>query len=155
MSVWSGWRCLCLITALVAGGAVMLAYSGGTKLSGEPTSIAQTKRIKPPAPTDLAGDPLPGRRLARLGTTRFLHAAVRPRLLMHPTARRSLRSTEPCTFGTLRQDANAIASRRESGNGIGHVQFAFAPDGRSLAVRAQEVRDEAVSGEGRASRGLD
>jgi WD40 repeat protein len=35
------------------------------------------------------------------------------------------------------------------GNGIGHVQFAYAANGQLLAVRAQEERGEIVPGEGR------
>ena len=73
-----------VLIALVAGGAVMLAYSGGTKLSGERTSIAKIRQAPPPAPTDLAGDPLPAGALARLGTTRFLHADIPTQIAYAP-----------------------------------------------------------------------
>ena len=43
--------------ALVAGGAVMLAYSGKATLSRDGTSIAKITPAPPPDPTDLAGDP--------------------------------------------------------------------------------------------------
>ena len=138
-----------LMIALVAGGAAMLAYSGGTKLSRERTSIAKFQPVLPPAPTDLAGDMVPAGALARLGTTRFLHAASPTQIAYAPDGTTlasfdgSLYLWDPLTGRERRRIETG------AGNGMGHVQFAYAPDGQSVAVQAQEVRDEIVPGEGR------
>ena len=137
-----------LLMALVAGGAAIFAYSGGKKLSGERTSVAKINRVPPPAPTDPAGDPLPAGALARLGTTRFLHAA-RPTQIAYAPDGATLTSFDgalyfwdPMTGRELR------CIETGAGNGIGHVQFAYSNDGRSLAAKAVEIGDEIVPGEG-------
>lgn len=138
-----------LIIALVTASAAMLAHSRVTKLSGEQDLAAEIKRGSPPAPTDLAGDPLPAGALARLGTTRFLHADSPTQIAYSPDG-----ATLASFDGTLYlwdplTGRERLRIETGAGNGMGHVQFAYAPDGRTLAVKAQEVRDDIVSGEGR------
>ena len=91
--------------------------------------------MRPPAPTDLLGDPLPDGALARLGSTRFLHENGVTHVSYSPDGRTlasfdgALHLWDPAT-GRLRQHVETGV-----GHGNGSVQFAYAPDGRSLAVR--------------------
>jgi RNA polymerase sigma factor (sigma-70 family) len=138
-----------LMIALVAGGAAMLAYSGGTKLSGERTSIAKVKRTSPPVQSDVATNPLPPGAVARLGADRFLHASFPTQIAYAPDGS-TLASFDGALY--LWDPLTGRERRRIEtgwGNGIGHVQFAYSPDGRSLAVNAQEIRDETTPAEGR------
>jgi RNA polymerase sigma factor (sigma-70 family) len=136
-----------LLMALVAGGAAMFAYSGGKKLSGERTTVVKINRVPPSAPTDLAGDPLPAGALARLGTTRFLHAAGPTQIAYAPDGATlasfdgALNLWDPLTGRERRRIETG------AGNGIGHVHFAYSPDGRSLAVKALEIGDKIVPGD--------
>ena len=125
---------LVLIAVLVRG-AAMVAYSGGTKLSGERTPIASSKLVPPPAPIDLTADPLPVGAVARLGSTRFLNAHV-PTELAYAADGATLASFD----GELHlwdPSTGREPRRIETGasRGSGFVQFAFAPDGQSVAVQ--------------------
>jgi WD40 repeat protein len=120
---------------IVVGGAAMFTYSGGTKLSEERTGIAKTRLAPPPAPTDVAGDRLPAGAVARLGTTRFLHAAS-PTEIAYAADGATLASFD----GDLHLwDPVTGRERRRietgAGRGSGFVPFAYAPNGQSLAVQ--------------------
>jgi RNA polymerase sigma factor (sigma-70 family) len=130
------WAAPLLLIALVASGAVVFVYPGRMKLSGERTPIAKIQPVRPPAPTDLLGDPLPDGALARLGSTRFLHEYFVSQVRYSPdgatlaSSDGALHLWDPAT-GRLRQHVETGAGR-----GSGHVPFAYAPDGRSMAVQS-------------------
>ena len=129
------WAAPLLLIAIVASGAALVVYPGRTKLSGERTTIAKVEPVRPPVPTDLSGDPLPDGALARLGTTRFLHEYFATQVSYSPDGATlasfdgALHLWDPAT-GRLRHHIETGAGR-----GSGHVPFAYAPDGRSLAVQ--------------------
>jgi RNA polymerase sigma factor (sigma-70 family) len=140
-----------LLIAVVAGGAAILAYSGGTKLFGERTSLANIESVWPPTSTDPIDDPLPEGALARLGTTRFLHGSHVKHFIYSPDG-----ATLAALDGNgalYLWDPSTGRERRRFETGSGHVtdpvQFTYAPDGRSLAVQAEDVGDEIIKGRGR------
>ncbi len=123
-----------VMIALMASGAAMVLYPGRTKLSGERTSIVKIAPVRPPAPTDLAGDPLPDGALARLGTTRFLHESHVNHVTYSPDGA-TLASFDGAVH--LWDPATGRERRRiETGafRGLGRAPFAYAPDGRLLAI---------------------
>jgi RNA polymerase sigma factor (sigma-70 family) len=138
-----------VLIALLATGAVLLAYSGRTKRSGERTSLAKIAPVRPPAPTDLGGDPLPDGALARLGTTRFLHGSHVNQVTYSPDGATlvsfdgALHFWDPSTGRERRRIETGV------GSGTGFDQFAFAPDGQSVAVQVVDWGDEIVKGRGR------
>jgi WD40 repeat protein len=137
-----------VMIALVASGTAMLASSGRMNLSGERAPIAMIAPVRPPASTDLAGDLLPDGALARLGSTRFLHAASPTQIAYAPDGA-TLASFDGALYlwdPSTGRERHRIETG--AGHGIGHVQFAFAPDGQSLAVIAQEVGNRIAPGEG-------
>jgi RNA polymerase sigma factor (sigma-70 family) len=133
-----------LLIALCAGGATVFLSPGGSKLSVERLSATKARPVPRPAPTDLTGDPLPDGALARLGTTRFLHAAHVNHVAYSPDGG-ALASSDGSVYFW---DPATGRERRRVETGMVRA-FAYAPDGQSLAVQVLDVRDPLVPGKPR------
>ena len=124
--------------AVLAGGATLWLNEPPAQRAGGPGPVAAVVPAPRPAP---AGDPLPDGALARLGTTRFAPGAVVGEIAYSPDGK---------LLATIDGDGelelwDAATGRRRLAIELGEMDgmriegMAFAPDGRSLAVRTGSV----------------
>jgi WD40 repeat protein len=128
------------IIAGLAGGAGVLLDARAARLAGRRRPVAMAVPAARPTPIDLAGDPLPDGALARLGTTRFSPGATIVDIAYSPDGR-ILASTdrdgelELWDAATGRRRLAIVLDEKDVVNA--RIQgMAFAPDGRTIAVRS-------------------